>query len=87
MPRLVKAYSERESTIIEVSVIGMSERGAKAKALAWALSGRQIRATEYESVRVDKLTGDGLSEYRVNITVNADSSIRDRIAKKVSDML
>lgn len=87
MPRLIKAYSERDLTVLEVSVLALTESGAKYKALGWTLSGRQIRAREYEDAEVVKLTGDGLKEYRVMVKTDTQNSIRDELADKVGRML
>jgi len=87
MPRLIKAYSERDLTVLEISVFALTEAGAKYKALGWAFSRRQTQAREYEDVKVVELNGDGLKEYRVMVKTDTQNSIRDELADKVGRML
>jgi hypothetical protein len=85
MTRLIKAYNERDLTIVEVSVPAMSERGAKYRGLAWVLTGRQYQPREYQDVEV--IDGEGVDGYRVVVKLRTQDGLRDDIASMLENRI
>lgn len=87
MTRLIKAYSRRDKTIIELSTLAVSENSAKYKGLAFAFGRRFTRATEYESCEVVEFKDGTPSEYRVIITTDSQASVKDSILSKLEEAI
>ena len=78
MPRLVKAHDERDSTVFEVSLLAISDIGARFKASAYLFGrvpGKIPAVSNVETMGLS--TGGVVGEYRVMITVDDEGEIRD----------
>lgn len=79
MAEFIKAYSELDSTVFEVSVAAASKPIAKIRGVASLLGRRPARVSAIKEVEVVEL-GDGvIKDYRVIVHIDNSEDIRDML--------
>lgn len=79
MVKLIKVYDEKDSTVFEMAVVAMTEKGAIVRATLSLLGRRPSKSTVTHIIDTEPFGEGYLKEYRVIIEVGNEGDLRDKL--------